>query len=71
MKRVNYSEMSDQELKQYLLQHKDDQDAFYTYLDRKQKRPKQVIIGANELGYLTSEEQIDLIAQRLQDKFNL
>ena len=25
----------------------------------------------NELGYLTSEEQIDLIAQRLQDKFNL
>jgi hypothetical protein len=33
MTKVNYAVMSDQELKQYLLTHKDDQEAFYAYMD--------------------------------------
>ena len=41
MKPVNYTNMNDQELKQYLLEHKDNKEAFYAYLDRKQQQPKQ------------------------------
>jgi hypothetical protein len=71
MKQINYANMSDQELKQYLLDHKDNQDAFYAYLDRKQEQPKQVIIKVNELETLTTEQKIELLTQRLQERFNL
>ena len=71
MKPVNYDNMNEQELKQYLLEHKDNKEAFYAYIDRKQQKPKEVIIGVNELDTLTPDQQIELIAQRLQEKFNL
>ena len=71
MKTVNYNDMNDQELKQYFLEHKDNKEAFYAYLDRKQQHPKKVIIGVNELDALTPEQQIELITQRLQEKFHL
>ncbi len=71
MKQINYANMSDQELKQYLLDHKDNQDAFYAYLDRKQQHPKQVILSVNELETLTTEQKIELLTQRLQERFNL
>jgi len=63
--------MSQQELKQYLLEHKDNKEAFYAYLDRKQQYPRQVIIGVDELDTLTPDQQIKLITQRLQEKFHL
>ena len=53
------------------LEHKDNKAAFHAYLDRKQQHPKQVIIGVNELDSLTPEQQIELITQRLREKFNL
>ena len=71
MKSVNYTNMSDQELKQYLLEHKDDKEAFNAYLDRKQQHPKQIILGVDELEPLTPDQQIELITQRLQEKFAL
>ncbi|MDJ0597756.1 MAG: hypothetical protein QNJ37_02775 [Crocosphaera sp.] len=71
MKPINYSQMSNQELKQYLIKNKDNKEAFYAYLDRKQQQPKQVIIGVDELDNLTPDQQIELISQRLQEKFNL
>ena len=71
MNPVNYTDMSDQELKQYLLENKDNKEAFYAYLDRKQQQPKQVMIGVDELDFLTREQQVELITQRLQKKFNL
>lgn len=71
MTSVNYTEMSDQELKRYLIDNKDNKEAFYAYLDRKQQQPKQVIIGLDELDSLTPDQQIELITQRLQEKFNL
>ncbi len=71
MKSVNYTNMTNQELKQYLLEHKDDKEAFYTYLDRKQQQPKQLMIGVDELDSLTPEQQISLITERLQEKFTL
>ncbi len=69
MKPINYATMSNQELRQYLLEHKDDKEAFYAYLDRKQQSPQQVIIGIDELDTLTPDQQIELITQRLQEKF--
>ncbi|MDJ0578476.1 hypothetical protein [Crocosphaera sp.] len=71
MKSVNYTNMTNQELKKYLLEHKDDKEAFYAYLDRKKQQPKQVMIGIDELDSLTPEQQISLITERLQEKFTL
>uniref|UniRef100_B8HWA4 Uncharacterized protein n=1 Tax=Cyanothece sp. (strain PCC 7425 / ATCC 29141) TaxID=395961 RepID=B8HWA4_CYAP4 len=41
MTQVNYAEMTDQELKQYFLAHRDDQAAFYAYMDRLNARPRK------------------------------
>ena len=71
MNNLDYVKMSDRELKQYLLSHKDDREAFYAYLDRKHQHPKQTILSVNELETLTSEKKISLIRQRLQEKFGV
>ncbi len=71
MSPVNYINMNDRELKQYLLEHKDNKEAFHAYLDRKQQYPQQAIVDVNELDTLTPDRQIELIAQRLQEKFHL
>lgn len=71
MNNLDYIKMSDRELKQYLLSHKDDREAFYAYLDRKHQHPKQTILSVNELKTLTSEEKIIVVRQRLQEKFGI
>lgn len=43
MSRVNYTAMSDAELKQYFLKHRGDQTAFQAYLDRINQRPLRII----------------------------
>ncbi len=63
--------MSDQELKQYLLENKNNKEAFHAYLDRKQQQTKQVLIKVDELDNLNLDQQIELITERLQQKFNL
>jgi len=71
MPQLNYTIMSDRELKEYLLTNKDNQQAFYTYLDRKLKKPKKILIGVDELESLTPDSQVELVAKRLKEKFNL
>ncbi|NES83082.1 MAG: hypothetical protein F6K10_17675 [Moorea sp. SIO2B7] len=71
MNTIDYTKMSDQALKQYLLTHKDAQEAFYAYLDRRHQYPKQIILSVNELENLSKEEQTKLISQRLQEKYNI
>lgn len=44
MTKVNYTTMSDQELKRYILTHRDDQEAFYTYMDRRHSRSRKTAI---------------------------
>lgn len=44
MTQVNYAAMSDLELKRYILAHRDDQQAFYIYMDRRHSRPDKVVI---------------------------
>jgi hypothetical protein len=48
MKKIDYTTMSDQELKQYLIAHKDDQDAFYAYMDRRHSRTNKVSIAYDD-----------------------
>jgi hypothetical protein len=43
MSQVNYTAMSDEELRQYFLRHRDDKKALRAYLDRLSKRPREII----------------------------
>jgi hypothetical protein len=38
---VNYDTMTDQEVKEYFLAHRDDQTAFYAHMDRVNARPQK------------------------------
>lgn len=42
MTKVNFVAMSDRELKQYILSHRDDREAFYAYIDRRHSRPNKL-----------------------------
>jgi hypothetical protein len=43
MKPVNYAEMTDLELKQYFLSHRQEEDAFQAYLARYRSQPRAAI----------------------------
>ena len=44
MKQVNYAAMSNQELKRYMLAHREDKEAFNAYLDRRHYRSNKTVI---------------------------
>ncbi|MDZ8054181.1 MAG: DUF6887 family protein [Aulosira sp. ZfuVER01] len=48
MSQINYAAMSDKELKQYFLQHREDKIALQTYLDRLSTRPREMITTVDE-----------------------
>lgn len=48
MSQINYAGMTDQELKRYLLDHREDQDAFYAYMDRRYARPNRQGISPDD-----------------------
>lgn len=48
MNQVNYAAMSDQELRQYFLKHRQDSAALQAYLQRRWKRPLQVITTVDD-----------------------
>ncbi|MEH2063086.1 MAG: hypothetical protein V7K50_12610 [Nostoc sp.] len=62
MNMVNYAAMSDQELKSYLLTHKDDKQAFYAYMDRRKSRHRDAAIKLNDPAW---EEIIAVIQKQL------
>ena len=43
MSQVNYATMSDQELRQYFLKHREDKTALQAYLNRLGNRPRNII----------------------------
>jgi len=57
--------MSDQELKQYFFQHRDE-DSFHAYMDRKSLRPKRVLMEAEELNHLSFDEQVKVVEDRMR-----
>ncbi|MBW4551551.1 MAG: hypothetical protein KME35_10625 [Aphanocapsa sp. GSE-SYN-MK-11-07L] len=71
MTQVNYAAMSDQELKQYCLTHRDDEAVFHAYMDRRNARPKKTLIAAGELDHLPFVEQQPIISERMTAHFNV
>ncbi len=63
MKQVDYAAMSDQELKHYLVKHRDDQEAFYAYLDRRQVRPNKPGIALDDPDW--QEKVVAVIQEQL------
>ena len=49
---ANYDSMSDLELKRYFLDHREDQAAFYAYMDRRHARPNRQIISPDDPEWL-------------------
>lgn len=48
MSQINYAVMSDQELKQYFLGHREDKQALSVYLDRLNERPNEIITTVDD-----------------------
>ncbi|AFY46722.1 hypothetical protein Nos7524_0817 [Nostoc sp. PCC 7524] len=48
MSQVNYAAMSDQELRQHFLRHREDKAALRAYLDRLGDRPRNVITTVDD-----------------------
>ncbi|ALF52073.1 hypothetical protein ACX27_03130 [Nostoc piscinale CENA21] len=48
MSQVNYAAMSDEELRRYFLQHRDDKLAFRAYLDRLNEHPHKIITTVDD-----------------------
>ncbi|MBG1244225.1 DUF6887 family protein [Nostoc sp. NZL] len=61
MNQVNYTAMSDQELKSYLLTHKNDKEAFSAYMDRRKSRHRDAAIQLNDPAW---EEKIIAVIQK-------
>lgn len=51
MSGINYNTMSDQELRQYFLVHKNDQSALQAYLERRNQQPREVITKVGDLDF--------------------
>ncbi|MBR8831322.1 MAG: hypothetical protein N5P05_002120 [Chroococcopsis gigantea SAG 12.99] len=48
MSEINYTVMSDQELRQYFLEHRQDKSALRAYLDRVGDRPRHIITTVDD-----------------------
>jgi hypothetical protein len=69
MNEIDYQIMSDRELKQYFLAHRDDKEAFEAYLDRRHRKPQKILIEAGEIENLPFSEQVAIVAKRLSERF--
>lgn len=48
MSQIDYAAMSDEELKQYFLKHREDKIALRAYLDRLGDRPREIITTVDD-----------------------
>jgi hypothetical protein len=53
MSQLNYATMTDEQLKRYLLDHRDDRDAFHAYLDRRHTQPRPIIAQLDDPDFET------------------
>ena len=51
MSQVNYAAMTDKQLKQYLLNHRDDKNALTVYLERRHQRTNSVITTVEDTDF--------------------
>ncbi len=57
MLEINYDQMSDQELRQYFLEHKNNQSALQAYLQRRNQQPREVITKVGDPDFDLKIEQ--------------
>ena len=62
---TSFESMSDQELKQYFFQHRDE-DSFHAYMDRRSLRPKRVLMEVGELDHLSFDEKVKIVEERMR-----
>ena len=66
MNQINYATMTDAELKDYFLKHRNNKAALQAYLDRLNQNPKQVIVNPDDPDF---DEKIQAaILSKLQNK---
>jgi hypothetical protein len=66
MNQINYATMTDEQLKDYFLKHRNNKAAFQAYLDRINQNPQQVIANPNDPNF---DEKIQAaISNKLQNK---
>ncbi len=66
MNQINYATMTDAELKDYFLKHRNNEAALQAYLDRINQNPKQVIVNPDDPDF---DEKIQTaILSKLQNK---
>lgn len=66
MSQINYAAMSDEELKRYFIQNREDKTALQVYLDRLSERPRNVIATPNDPDFDAKIQAA--IQQRMQTK---
>ena len=64
MSQINYAAMSDQELRQYFLRHREDKIALRAYLDRLSDRPRKMITTVDDPGFDAKIQAV--ILQKMQ-----
>ena len=62
-----FESMTDAELRQYFLQHRDD-ESFHAYMDRRAARPKRVILSSEE-AKLPLDEQMKIVEERMRSRY--
>jgi len=64
MNSPNFSAMTKQELRVYVLSHREDKAAFEAYLDKTHERPPIAVIEPEEWSEERMQEVLNLIKQR-------
>jgi hypothetical protein len=64
MTKPNFDTMSESELRTYVYEHRDDQEAFYTFVDRLKAKPPSAVYPAS----MTPEEIHEAILIHVQQK---
>lgn len=65
MSQVNYAAMTDKELKQYLLNHRDDKNALSVYLERRHQHGNSVITTVDDPDFDSKIQTV--IRQQMND----
>lgn len=63
-----FDSMTDVELRQYFLKHRDD-ESFHAYMDRRYARPRKAILSLEELEGLPFDEQVKIVESRMRSHF--
>ena len=66
---VDFNKMTDQELKRYMLDHRDDQKAFYAYMDRRHGRRFKKVLITSEEAKLPFDKYMKLSEERMRSHF--